>query len=336
MKRVLVAGGAGFLGSHLCRRLLDKGRSVVCVDNFLTGSRQNVGPLLDEPHFELIEHDVTQPLKLKGRLDQIYNMACPASPVHYSADPHYTVMISVLGVSNLLALAREKRARLLQASTSQVYGDPITHPQAENDNGNVNCTGPRACYDEGKRCAETLLFDAIRVGGDIKIARIFNTYGPSMHAEDGRVVSNFVVQALKGKPLTVYGNGSQTRSFCYVDDLVDGLMRLMDAPADFAGPVNLGNPEEVSVLELAKLVTRMTGGRSGIVFKPLPTDDPRRRRPEISRARERLGGSPTTPLEKGLDATIEDFRRRMIEDARKRARRESRPRLVGALSGALA
>jgi UDP-glucuronate decarboxylase len=307
----------------------------LCVDNFLTGSRRNLELLLQEPRFTLVQHDVTQPLKISGRLDEIYNMACPASPAHYCDDPHYTVMISVLGVSNLLALARAKAARLLQASTSEVYGDPMVHPQAENDNGNVNCTGPRACYDEGKRCAETLLFDAMRAGSEVKVARIFNTYGPCMQADDGRVVSNFIVQALRGKPLTVYGDGSQTRSFCYVDDLVGGLLRLMAAPRDVSGPVNLGNPEEVSVLELAERINGMTGNSAGIVHRPLPIDDPRRRRPDISRARKQLGWSPVTPLERGLAATIVDFRARMAERPPRRTRRQGQARLV-AVAGALA
>jgi UDP-glucuronate decarboxylase len=314
MKRVLVAGGAGFLGSHLCDRLLREQHSVICVDNLLTGSVLNIERHRGNRGFKLIEHDITRPLRVNGPVDEIYNLACPASPAHYGEDPHYTVMISVLGVSHLLALAEEKSARLLQASTSEIYGDPLQHPQAEADNGNVNCTGPRACYDEGKRCAETLIFDAARRGADVKVARIFNTYGPRMQADDGRVVSNFVVQALKARPLTIYGDGSQTRSFCYVDDLIDGLIRLMNMPADFTGPVNLGNPEEVSVIELARRITRMTGSSGGIAFMPLPTDDPRRRRPDIARARERLGWAPTTPLSTGLARTIADFRTRLERD----------------------
>jgi UDP-glucuronate decarboxylase len=320
-KRVLVAGGAGFLGSHVCERLLAEGHEVVCLDNLLTGRRCNVEPHRRNRRFSLVEHDITCPLAVEGRIDEVYNMACPASPAHYGRDPHYTVMISVLGVSNLLRLAREKGARLVQASTSEVYGDPLEHPQAETHNGNVNCTGPRACYDEGKRCAEALLFDAWRSGLPVKVARIFNTYGPRMQADDGRVVSNFVVQALKGEPLTVYGDGSQTRSFCYVDDLIDGLVRLMATPADFAGPVNLGNPEEVTVIDLARRIVRMTGGRGEIEMKPLPVDDPRRRRPDIARAKERLGWAPKTPLANGLSKTIADFRLRLAEDAPPRARR---------------
>jgi UDP-glucuronate decarboxylase len=308
MKRVLVAGAAGFLGSSLCQRLLAGGNAVVALDNFLTGDIANLDEVADHPRFRLIEHDVTRPLQLKGDFDEIYNLACPASPAHYSKNPHATVMISVLGVSNLLAFAAEHGARLLQASTSEIYGDPLAHPQREDDCGNVNCTGPRACYDEGKRCAETLLFDAARAGADVKVARIFNTYGPRMLANDGRVVSNFIVQALAGKPLTVYGEGSQTRSFCYVDDLIAGLTKLMASPRGFAGPVNLGNPDEVTVLDLAKRVIRMTGSSAGIAFAPLPADDPRRRRPDIARARDRLGWFPTTSLDDGLSATIAYFR----------------------------
>jgi len=308
MKRVLVAGAAGFLGSHLCHRLLAAGDSVVGLDNFLTGNRANLRRELRHQRFKLVEHDITRPLQLSAAFDEIYNLACPASPAHYAEDPHQTVMISVLGISNLIRFAGQKSARLLQASTSEVYGDPIVHPQREDDFGNVNCTGPRACYDEGKRCAETLLFDAGRHGADVKVARIFNTYGPRMQANDGRVVSNFIVQALQGKPLTLYGDGSQTRSFCYVDDLITGLMRLMASPAGFAGPVNLGNPDEVTVLELAERIAHITGARAGIVFKPLPVDDPRRRRPDISRAREHLGWRPATPLETGLTETVAYFR----------------------------
>jgi UDP-glucuronate decarboxylase len=310
-KRILVAGGAGFIGSHLCQRLLQDNNSVICLDNFLTGTRDNLEEIFYEEGFEFIKHDVTKPIKLNGRLDQIYNLACPASPMHYVKDPHQTVMISVLGVSNLLRLAGEKGARLLQASTSEVYGDPLHHPQHEEDYGNVNCTGPRACYDEGKRCAETLVFDAARRGADVKVARIFNTYGPRMQENDGRVVSNFVVQALRHQPLTVFGDGSQTRSLCYVDDMVDGLIRLMNTLKGFVGPVNLGNPDEKTILQIAKLVTNLTGSRSGIVFKSLPVDDPRRRRPDIARARENLGWSPHKGLEEGLRETIEYFRNRL-------------------------
>jgi UDP-glucuronate decarboxylase len=322
MQRVLVAGGAGFLGSHLCDRLLAAGSSVVCLDDFSTGAAENVARHRRNGRFELIEHDVAQPLAVGGKLDRIYNLACPASPKQYGADPHATVMTSVLGVSHLLALAAEKGARLLQASTSEVYGDPIAHPQSETDNGNVNCTGPRACYDEGKRCAETLVFDAGRRGADIRVARIFNTYGPRMQEDDGRVVSNFVVQALSGRPLTVFGDGRQTRSFCYVDDMIDGLVRLMECGRAAAGPVNLGNPHEVTVLHLAHRVIETTGSRAGMRFKPIPVDDPRRRRPDISRAREWLGWMPTTSLDDGLASTIAWFRGRLgVERAR---RRESR------------
>jgi UDP-glucuronate decarboxylase len=314
MKRVLVAGGAGFIGSHLCDRLLDQGHSVLCLDNFLTGDKRNVEAHRGNPRFELIDHDITQPFSLRGQIDQIFNLACPASPVHYSEDPHYTVMISVLGVSNLLKLAEQKSARLLHASTSEVYGDPLHHPQSERDNGNVNCTGPRACYDEGKRCAETLLFDAWRRdGADIKVVRIFNTYGPRMQEDDGRVVSNFIVQALSGGALTIYGDGSQTRSFCYVDDLLDGLLRLMASPKGFTGPVNLGNPEEVSVVELAERITEIVGNKRRIEFRPLPVDDPKRRRPDISLARARLGFEPSTPLEQGLARTVAYFREKLRE-----------------------
>jgi UDP-glucuronate decarboxylase len=327
MKRVLVAGGAGFLGYHLCKRLLMEGHSVICADNFLTGSHRNIEEYLHHPRFRLLRHDITRSLKLAGRIDEIYNMACPASPAHYGENPHYTVMISVLGVSHLLALAEKKSARLLQASTSEVYGDPIHHPQDETDNGNVNCTGPRACYDEGKRCAETLLFDAQRRGARVKVARIFNTYGPRMQADDGRVVSNFIVQALSGQPLTIYGDGRQTRSFCYVDDLIEGLVRLMESPADCCGPVNLGNPEEVTVLELARRIAQMTQARGAIVFRRLPVDDPRRRRPDITRAREWLAWSPTTSLKAGLTETIADFRQRLREECVPLARPVEQPRL---------
>lgn len=311
MHRIVVAGGAGFLGSHLCERLLRDFNTVLCVDNLSTGSRANLAPHRSCPRFEFIAHDISRPLAVRGRVDRIYNLACPASPRHYMADPQATVMTSVIGVSNLLALAREKDARFLQASTSEIYGDPITHPQRENDCGNVNCVGPRACYDEGKRCAETLIFDASRRGADVRVARIFNTYGPRMLADDGRVISNFVVQALKGRPLTVHGDGSQTRSFCYVDDMTAGLIALMEAKRDISGPVNLGNPQEITVRATADLVLRMTKSRAGIVFKPLPADDPRRRRPDITRAREWLGWQPATDLEIGLKRTVAYFCRQL-------------------------
>jgi len=305
--RVLVTGGAGFLGSHLCERLLAEGCEVLCVDNFYTGRRSHVAHLLAHPRFELLRHDITFPLYVE--VDRIYNLACPASPVHYRFDPVQTTKVSVHGAINMLGLAKRRKARILQASTSEVYGDPEVHPQREDYRGNVSPIGPRACYDEGKRCAETLFFDYHRQHGlEIKVARIFNTYGPRMHPNDGRVVSNFVVQALRGEPLTVYGDGSQTRSFCYVDDLIDGLVRLMDSPAEVTGPVNLGNPGEFTILELAELVKELTGSRSGIVFRPLPEDDPVRRCPDITRARALLGWEPKTPLREGLEKTIAWFR----------------------------
>jgi len=306
-ERTLVTGGAGFIGSHLCARLIREGCDVICLDNLFTGARANIAPLLGEPNFEFIRHDVTEPLRLE--VDRIFNLACPASPVHYKHDPVQTVKTSVHGAINMLDLARRCGARILQASTSEVYGDPLTHPQAEDDWGNVNPIGPRACYDEGKRCAETLFFDYHRqYGVDIRVARIFNTYGPHMHASDGRVVSNFIVQALLGRPLTVAGDGSQTRSFCYVDDLVDGLldyMALEDAPP---GPVNFGNPQETAIAELAETVVRLCGSGSSAVFVPLQEDDPVRRRPDISRAARLLGWSPDTELEAGLADTVAWFR----------------------------
>jgi UDP-glucuronate decarboxylase len=304
--RVLVAGGAGFLGSHLCRALLGAGQHVVCLDNFHTGSMRNVAPLLDAPRFELLRHDVTEPLALE--VAQIYNLACPASPRHYQSDPVQTTRTSVLGALNLLDLARRNGARILQASTSEVYGDPEVHPQPETYHGRVNPIGPRACYDEGKRCAETL-FAAARgqYGVDIKIARIFNTYGPHMDADDGRVVSNFIVQALAGKPLTIYGDGSQTRSFCYVDDMIGALRRLMDSNAGFCGPVNLGNPDEITMLALAHAICTLTGSSATIVHSDALADDPARRQPDIGLARHRLGWSPVTPLREGLRRTIDYF-----------------------------
>ncbi|HFA59424.1 MAG TPA: SDR family oxidoreductase, partial [Rhodospirillales bacterium] len=305
-RRVLVTGGAGFLGSHLCERLLEAGHEVLCVDNFFTGRRTHVAHLLDHPRFELMRHDITFPLYVE--VDRIFNLACPASPVHYQFDPVQTTKVSVHGAINMLGLAKRTKARILQASTSEVYGDPSLHPQPETYWGNVNPIGPRACYDEGKRCAETLFFDYHRQHGlEIKVARIFNTYGPRMHPNDGRVVSNFVVQALTGQPLTVYGDGSQTRSFCYVDDLVEGLLRFMDSPAAVTGPVNLGNPAEFTILELAELVRELTGAASPIVFRPLPQDDPLQRRPDITRARELLGWEPKVPLRTGLEKTIAYF-----------------------------
>ncbi len=305
-ERILVTGGAGFLGSHLCERLLAAGHEVLCVDNFFTGRRTHVAHLMDHPGFELMRHDITFPLYVE--VDRIFNLACPASPVHYQFDPVQTTKVSVHGAINMLGLAKRTRARILQASTSEVYGDPSLHPQPESYWGNVNPIGPRACYDEGKRCAETLFFDYHRQHGlAIKVARIFNTYGPRMHPNDGRVVSNFIVQALTGAPITIYGDGSQTRSFCYVDDLVEGLLALMDTAEEVTGPVNLGNPQEFTILELAEKVKDLTGSRSEIVFRPLPQDDPLQRRPDITRARELLGWEPVVPLEKGLEKTIAYF-----------------------------
>jgi UDP-glucuronate decarboxylase len=305
-RRILVTGGAGFLGSHLCERLIAAGHEVICVDNCYTGSKINVQRLLDNPLFEFIRHDVTFPLYIE--VDEIYNLACPASPIHYQFDPVQTTKTSVHGAINMLGLAKRVKAKILQASTSEVYGDPAVHPQTEDYWGNVNPIGLRSCYDEGKRCAETLFFDYSRqLRLRIKVARIFNTYGPRMHPNDGRVVSNFIVQALKNAPLTVFGDGSQTRSFCYVDDLIDGLVRLMDSPDEFTGPVNLGNPREFTIRELAETVIRLTGSSSRLLFSPLPQDDPRQRRPNISLATEQLGWQPNIPLEKGLGRTIEYF-----------------------------
>ena len=304
---MLVTGGAGFLGSHLCERLLAEGSDVLCVDNFFTGTRANIQGLLGNPHFELLRHDVTFPLPVE--VDQIYNLACPASPVHYQFDPVQTTKTSVMGAINMLGLAKRTKARILQASTSEVYGDPNVHPQPESYWGNVNPIGPRSCYDEGKRCAETLFFDYWRQHQmPIKVVRIFNTYGPRMHPNDGRVVSNFIVQALRGEDITIYGDGSQTRSFCYVDDLVDGFVRMMNSPDDCTGPINIGNPGEFSMLELAHNVLRMTGSKSQLRFLPLPPDDPRQRQPDIAQARARLGWEPKVGLEAGLDRTIAYFR----------------------------
>lgn len=308
MKRILIAGGAGFLGSHLCERLVARGHMVTAVDNFRTGRRANISHLLSHPRFRLVDHDIIRPLSVPGHLDEIYNLACPASPPHYQRDPRYTVMVNVMGVSNLLDLAAQKKACLLQASTSEVYGDPVNDEQSETDWGNVNCTGPRACYDEGKRCAETLLFDAWRLHDQsIKVARIFNTYGPRMDENDGRIISNFITQALTGEPMTVYGDGSQTRSFCYVDDMVDGLIRLMESPSNVTGPINLGNPEELTVLDVAHRVAALLGVSPKVDFKPLPVDDPRRRRPNITRAQVVLGWKPTTALDTGLTRTVAYF-----------------------------
>ena len=306
-KRVLVTGGAGFLGSHLCGRLVEGGHEVLCVDNFYTGNRRNIAHLLGNPSFELMRHDVTFPLYVE--VDQIYNLACPASPVHYQHDPIQTTKTSVHGAINLLGLAKRLNVPILQASTSEVYGDPTVHPQTEDYWGHVNPIGPRSCYDEGKRCAETLFFDYHRqLGLRIKVARIFNTYGPRMHPNDGRVVSNFIVHALEGRPITIYGDGSQTRSFCYVDDLVDGLVRLMNSPDEVTGPVNLGNPHEMSVRALAELVIKKTGSKAELELCDLPADDPKQRQPDIARARELLGWEPRVPLEEGLERTIAYFR----------------------------
>jgi UDP-glucuronate decarboxylase len=305
--RVLVTGGAGFIGSHLCRRLLDEGYEVLCVDNFYSSTRGNVQSLLSHPRFELMRHDVTFPLSVE--VDKIYQLACPASPVHYQRDPVQTTKTSVHGSINMLGLAKRTGARILLASTSEVYGDPAVHPQREDYWGNVNPVGIRSCYDEGKRCAETLFFDYHRQHGTaIKVARIFNTYGPNMHPQDGRVVSNFIVQALSGQPLTIYGDGQQTRSFCYVDDLVDGLIRLMDSPDDVTGPVNLGNPVEFTIRELAELVLATTGSTAGLDRQPLPSDDPARRRPDIDLARRLLDWAPTVDLASGLPRTVDYFR----------------------------
>lgn len=305
-QRILVTGGAGFLGSHLCERLLATDCEVLCVDNFYTGRRQNVAHLLGNPRFEIIRHDVTFPLYVE--VDQIYNLACPASPIHYQFDPVQTTKTSVHGAINMLGLAKRVKARILQASTSEVYGDPEIHPQREEYWGRVNPIGHRSCYDEGKRCAETLFFDYYRQHAvDIKVARIFNTYGPRMHPNDGRVVSNFIVQALKGEDITIYGDGSQTRSFCYVDDLIEVIIRLMGSDRDFTGPVNIGNPTEFTILQLAQLVLKLTGSSSQLLFRELPSDDPRQRRPDIELARARLGWQPQIELEQGLRRTIEYF-----------------------------
>jgi UDP-glucuronate decarboxylase len=307
-KRILVTGGAGFLGSHLCEQLLAQSCDVLCLDNFFTGSKENIVPFLDHPFFELIRHDVCVPLKVE--VDEIYNLACPASPIHYQFDPVQTTKTSIHGAINMLSLAQTLNAKILQASTSEVYGDPEIHPQHEGYWGNVNPIGPRSCYDESKRCAETLFFDYRRQFGlPIKVARIFNTYGPRMHPQDGRVVSNFIVQALRGEPITIYGDGSQTRSFCYVDDLIDGLIRLMNSGPQFTGPVNLGNPVEFRIIELAELVLKMTGSSSPLVFKPLPQDDPKQRKPHILLAQQELDWTPKTNLEEGLDRTIHYFKK---------------------------
>jgi len=305
-KRVLVTGGAGFIGSHVCARLLEQGHQVLCVDNFFTGTRNNISALLGNPNFELLRHDVTFPLYVE--VDQIYNLACPASPVHYQFDPVQTTKTSILGAVNMLGLAKRLRIPILQASTSEVYGDPAVHPQVEGYWGNVNPIGPRSCYDEGKRCAETLFFDYHRQHGvQIKVIRIFNTYGPHMHPNDGRVVSNFIVQALRGQDITIYGEGKQTRSFCYVDDLVRGMMAMMATDDDVTGPINLGNPGEFTMIQLAQLVLELTGSKSQLQFLPLPQDDPRQRKPDISAARRKLGWNVSVPLREGLGRTIDYF-----------------------------
>ena len=305
-RRVLVTGGAGFLGSHLCERLIDEKCDVLCVDNFYTGSKRNIAQLLGNTYFELVRHDITFPLYLE--VDEIYNLACPASPIHYQEDPVQTTKVNVHGSINMLGLAKRIKAKILQASTSEVYGNPTVHPQPETYYGNVNCIGPRSCYDEGKRCAETLFFDYYRQHNlKIKVARIFNTYGPRMHLNDGRVVSNFIVQALRGEPLTIYGDGKQTRSFCYVDDLIEGLIRLMNTDDDVTGPINLGKPGEFTILELAEKVIELTNSRSDIIFRPMPVDDPMQRKPDITLARKYLEWEPEVALEEGLKKTIGYF-----------------------------
>jgi UDP-glucuronate decarboxylase len=305
-KTVLITGGAGFLGSHLCDRLIAAGHDIVCVDNFFTGTKRNIEHLIGHPRFELVRHDVTFPLYIE--VDEIYNLACPASPVHYQHDPVQTTKTSVHGAINMLGLAKRLKCRIFQASTSEVYGDPSVHPQTESYWGNVNPIGPRSCYDEGKRCAETLFFDYYRQHRlEIKVARIFNTYGPRMHPNDGRVVSNFIVQALKGEPITIYGDGQQTRSFCYVDDLIEGFIRLMESPAELTGPINLGNPGEFSMKELAEKVIDLTGSKSKLTFLPLPADDPRQRQPDITVASAQLNWQPKIPLQQGLKSTIDYF-----------------------------
>jgi UDP-glucuronate decarboxylase len=321
-KRVLVTGGAGFVGSHLCESLLRDGSDVLCVDNYFTGRKDNIAHLIGDPHFEVMRHDITFPLYVE--VDEIYNMACPASPIHYQYDPVQTTKTSVIGAINMLGLAKRVGAKILQASTSEVYGDPTVHPQIEDYRGNVNPLGPRACYDEGKRCAETLFFDYWRQHKvRIKVARIFNTYGPRMHPNDGRVVSNFVVQALRGEDITLYGDGGQTRAFCYVEDLVEGLMRLMATDDAVTGPINLGNPHEITVRELAERVVRLTGAGSSLVHRPLPADDPTQRCPDIGLARRMLGWEPTVPLEDGLARTVDYFRLMVREEAAARATRSA-------------
>lgn len=306
-KRILVTGGAGFIGSHLCERLLDEGNEVVCVDNFFTGTKDNIKHLSSNPYFEVIRHDICQPLFIE--VDEIYNLACPASPIHYQFDPVQTTKVNVSGSINMLGLSKRLKIKIFQASTSEVYGDPEVHPQPESYWGNVNPIGPRACYDEGKRCAETLFFDYYRQHNiDIKILRIFNTYGPRMHPNDGRVVSNFIIQALKGEYITIYGDGSQTRSFCYVDDMVDAIIRLMNTEKGFSGPINAGNPNEVTILDLAKSIIELTNSKSQLIFKELPEDDPKRRKPDIKLAEEKLKWKPVTDLNTGLEKTVNYFK----------------------------
>ena len=323
-KRVLVTGGAGFLGSHLCERLLAQGDDVLCIDNYFTGRKDNVAHLLADPHFEAMRHDITHPLFVE--VDEIYNLACPASPIHYQFDPVQTTKTSVIGAINMLGLAKRLKAKIFQASTSEVYGDPTLHPQPEGYRGNVNPIGPRACYDEGKRCAETLFFDYYRQHNlKIRVARIFNTYGPRMHPNDGRVVSNFIMQALRNEPITLYGEGTQTRAFCYVDDLIDGFVALMAAPDDVTGPINLGNPVETSVAELADRVIALTGSRSTITRRPLPVDDPVQRCPEIAQAQAVLGWQPRTELNTGLTRTIAYFEKLLSQRGPELGRRAVRP-----------
>ncbi len=313
-KRILVTGGAGFLGSHLCERLLNEGHEVLCLDNFFTGARQNILHLLENPYFELMRHDICFPLYVE--VDEIYNFACPASPLHYQADPIQTIKTSVLGAMNLLGLAKRLKCKIFQASTSEVYGDPHTHPQREDYWGNVNPIGIRSCYDEGKRCSETLFFDYFRMNEvPIKVGRIFNTYGPRMHPNDGRVVSNFIVQALKNEPITIYGDGLQTRSFCYVDDLIEVVIRLMNSGPQITGPINIGNPAEFRVIDLAKQVIELTGSRSPIIHNPLPSDDPKQRRPDITRARQLLHWEPKIALHEGLKSTIAYFEKALCASA---------------------
>ena len=310
--RILVTGGAGFIGSHLCEKLLEQGHEVVCVDNLFTGSKQNIQHLLKNAHFKFTEHDIVNPLFLDEKIDQIYNLGCPASPVHYQFNPVHTIKASTLGVINMLGLARKHKARILQASTSEVYGDPDVHPQTEDYRGNVNTVGPRACYDEGKRCAETLFFDYHRMHGlEIKVVRIFNTYGPRMAFNDGRVVSNFIIQALENKSITIYGNGKQTRSFCFVDDMVDGLIKMMNSDIKITGPINLGNPLEKKIKWLAEKIIELTGSKSKVVYQGLPIDDPKQRCPDISEAKKLLDWTPTVKLDVGLKKTIENFRERL-------------------------